>query len=32
MLAEVYGVVARVETCSQGRLQVIVDALMAPKA
>lgn len=30
MLAEVYGVAARVEPCSAGRLQVIVDAALAP--
>ncbi|APF01781.1 iron ABC transporter [Pseudomonas putida] len=29
LLAEVYGVVARVERCSQGRLQVLVDRALA---
>ncbi|MFD1333343.1 ABC transporter ATP-binding protein [Methylopila musalis] len=31
ILAEVYGVVARVERCSRGRLQVIVDGLAGPR-
>jgi len=29
LLAEVYGVQARVERCSQGRLQVLVDRALA---
>ena len=29
LLAEVYGVEARVEVCSQGRLQVLVDRALA---
>ncbi|MBP2314832.1 ABC transporter ATP-binding protein [Azospirillum soli] len=31
MLAEVYGIAARVERCSEGRLQILVDGVVPPR-